>query len=208
MKIIQKGKWGNSDVYLDENGENLFVVKTFKNHHAFIKNTIGRFLISREYKALKKLSYCFGTADNINRRGKFSLSYRYIKGENLSSFLRHKNKISKDFFVKLEKAVKEMHSCGIVHLDLRTGSNIIVSEKKDPLIIDFQSYINLNLIPGKMLKKCLKVIDISGVYKHWKKISPETMSRLQKDRLASVNKKRNFWLLKGYMLQKFMKHKH
>ena len=208
MKIIQKGRWGNSDVYLDDNGKNLFVLKTFKDHHALIKNTIGRFLISREYSALKKLSSCSGTADNINRHGKFSLSYRYIKGENLSSFLRHKNKISKDFFIKLERIVNEMHSYGIVHLDLRTGSNIIVSEKKDPIIIDFQSYVNLNLIPGKILEKYLKSIDISGVYKHWKKMYPETMTILQKTRLTAMNKKRRFWFLKGYMLQKIMKNKH
>ena len=207
MKIIQRGKWGNSNVYLHEHGANKFVVKTFAHHPLIIKHTIGRFLISREYKALKKLSSCMGTCDNLIKLGKFSLSYKYVKGQNLSSFSRRNNTIDKQFFIDFEKAVKEMHSLGIVHLDLRTGSNIIISEKGEPLIIDFNSYLNLNMIPGKYLKNLLKSVDLSGVYKYWIKLSPETLEESKKTQLSTSNKKRKLWFLKGYMLQSIMKDK-
>ncbi len=208
MKIIQKGKWGNSDVYLHDYKDKLFVVKTFAHHPVLIRTTIGRFLISREYKALKKLASCQGTCNAIIRVGKCSLSYQYIKGQDLSSYSRQNNKTNKqDFFPDLERTVKEMHSLGIVHLDLRTGSNVIISEQGKPYIIDFQSYINLNFIPGSFFKKFLKSIDFSGVYKYWVKMSPETLGRLRKDKLKTLNKNRKIWFLKGYMVHNFIKNK-
>ena len=207
MKIIQKGKWGNSDVYLHEHKSDLFVVKTFAHHPPLIRNTIGRLLIAREYKALKKLAPCIGTCDDALRLGKYTLSYRYVKGQNLSSFSRRHNSIDKNFFPALEKAVKEMHSYGIVHLDIRTGSNIIIAEDGRPIIIDFQSYLTLNLIPGQYLKNIFKSVDVSGVYKYWAKMSPETLDDLKKDQLASSNKNRKFWFLKGYMLERHKKEK-
>ena len=207
MKIIQTGKLGNCDVYLHEHNSDLFVVKTFAHHPPFIRNTIGRFLIAREYKALKRLSACIGTCDNAIRLGKFTLSYKYIEGQNLSSFSRRNNSINKDFFPNLEKAVKEIHSFGIVHLDLRTGSNVIISQKGKPIIIDFQSYFPLDLIPGQYLKNLLKSVDISGVYKYWTKMSPDTLDKSKQESIATLNKNRKLWFLKGYMLQKYLKNK-
>ena len=207
MKTIQKGKWGNSDVHIHEHNSDLFVVKTFAHHPPLIANTIGRFLISREYRALKRLSPCIGTCNNIIRLGKFTLSYKYIKGQNLSSFSRRNNSINKDFFPNLEKAVKEMHSYGIVHLDIRTGSNVIISEDNKPIIIDFQSYLVLDFIPGDYLKNLLKSVDISGVYKYWTKMSPETLDDSKKEALATLNKNRKLWFLKGYMLERHLKDK-
>ena len=204
MEIIQKGKWGNSNIYLHRHGKNQFVVKTFAQHPSLIKNTIGRLLIAREYKALKKLSSCVGTCDNIIRIDKFTLSYKYVEGQNLSSFARRNNTIDVNFFINFEKAVKEMHSRGIVHLDLRTGSNVIISEQGKPLIIDFNSYLNLNMIPGKTLKKLLKSVDLSGVYKYWMKMSPETLDQSKKNELATSNKQRKLWFLKGYMLERHL----
>lgn len=207
MKLIQKGKWGNSNIYLHEHGKSRFIVKTFAQHPSLIKNTIGRFFINREYKALKKLSSCAGTCDNIIKIDKYSLGYKYIKGQALDSFSKHNNITDKKFFIKFETIVKEMHSCGIVHLDLRTGSNIIVSEQGDPLIIDFNSYLNLNMIPGKAFKNLLKAVDLSGVYKYWIKMSPETMEESKKTHLTAFNKMRKLWFLKGYMVENYKKNK-
>ncbi len=207
MKIIQKGKWGNSDVYLHEHGSDLYVVKTFAHHPAFIRNTIGRLLISREYKALKRLSKCIGTCNNAVRVGKFTLSYKYVKGQNLSSFSRRNDSIDKEFFPKLEKAVNEMHSYGIAHLDTRTGSNVIISEDGKPIIIDFQSYLTLDFIPGSYLKNILKSVDLSGVYKYWAKMSPETLDQSKREQLEVLNKNRKLWFLKGYMLDRHKKNK-
>lgn len=207
MKIIQKGKWGNSDVYLHEHDSCQYVIKTFAHHPSFIRQTIGRFLISREYKALKRLAPCIGTCDKIIRPDKFTLSYQYINGHNLSSFSRRNNSLNKDFFIDLETAVNEMHSYGIVHLDLRTGSNIIISDGGKPVIIDFQSYLTLSIIPGQYLKNLLKSVDLSGVYKYWAKMSPETLDKSKKERVAALNKNRKMWFLKGYMLQRHKKEK-
>ena len=207
MKIIQKGKWGNSDVYLHEHNSKKFVVKTFAHHPAFIRNTIGRLLISREYKALKRLAPCIGTCDNAIRLGKFTLSYKYVAGQNLSSFSRRNKSIDKDFFPNLEKTVTEMHSYGIVHLDTRTGSNVIISEENKPIIIDFQSYLTLDFIPGRYLKNLLKSVDMSGVYKYWIKMSPETLDKSKIEKLATLNKNRKLWFLKGYMLERHRKDK-
>jgi RIO-like serine/threonine protein kinase len=207
MKIIQKGKWGNSDVYIHEHDSKKYVVKTFAHHPVLIRNTIGRLLIAREYKALKRLAPCIGTCDDAIRLGKYTLSYKYVKGQNLSSFSRRNHSIGKDFFPNFERAVKEMHSYGIVHLDIRTGSNIIISEDKKPIIIDFQSYLTLDFIPGQYLKNLFKSVDISGVYKYWMKMRPDTLEESKKEQLAVSNKNRKLWFLKGYMIERHIKNK-
>jgi len=67
--------------------------------------------------------------------------------------------------------------------------------------------LTLNLIPGQYLKNIFKSVDVSGVYKYWAKMSPETLDDLKKDQLASSNKNRKFWFLKGYMLERHKKEK-
>ena len=73
--------------------------------------------------------------------------------------------------------------------------------------LDFNSYLNLNMIPGKTFKNLLKAVDLSGVYKYWIKMSPETMEESKKTHLTAFNKMRKLWFLKGYMVENYKKNK-
>ncbi len=65
----------------------------------------------------------------------------------------------------------------------------------------------MDFIPGKYLKNLLKSVDISGVYKYWEKMSKETIDQSKQAKLATLNKNRKLWFLKGYMLEKHRKDK-
>ncbi len=44
-----------------------------------------------------------------------------------------------DFFQRLEAVVNGIHQRGVVHCDIKNRSNIVVTEKLEPFIVDFAS---------------------------------------------------------------------
>jgi hypothetical protein len=77
--------------------------------------------------------------------------------------------------------------------------NILVTDDGMPALLDFQTSLFLGSIPAA-LHGFLKDIDISGVYKCWRKVSPASIDAERLRRLAEMEKKRVFWIFKGYPL--------
>ena len=109
--------------------------------------------------------------------------------------------LKQDFFLKLEQVVQTIHARGIVHLDLRNGGNILVSPEHQPVLLDFQSNLDLDKVP-RFLHRLLKNTDLSGVYKYWMKFDPESMDEDRKRFLKHMNKKRRLWPFQGYWIRK------
>jgi serine/threonine protein kinase len=51
---------------------------------------------------------------------------------------------SRAFVRALEGTVRQMHRRGVVHLDLKHRSNLLVTEQGDPLVLDFESAVRFN----------------------------------------------------------------
>jgi len=121
-----------------------------------------------------------------------------VPGTNLK-YIRRTNPPGADFFLELEKSVRLMHERGIVHLDIRYMRNIVVSDTGCPLLLDFQTSLFLSRIP-RFMHQFLKNIDISGVYKCWKRVSGKTIDPERLAFLKKMEKKRSLWVFKGYPL--------
>ena len=96
------------------------------------------------------LNFYLYIAKNPKKLSECTLAFGFIEGKALKFF--PKSSIEKDFFLKLEKNVKAMHSKNIVHLDLRNLGNILVGKDGHPYIIDFQSAISTKYL-GSWLSK-------------------------------------------------------
>jgi predicted Ser/Thr protein kinase len=86
-----------------------------------------------------------------------------------------------------------MHEKGVVHLDLRRGTNWIVQPDGSPGIIDFQSALLVNLLP-KRLKNFLFSIDYSGLYKMWNKKCVQALDPERQKIIHRINRLRRLWI--------------
>ena len=193
--ILNRGRWGNADVYLFERGGQKYVVKDFAPCPPLIRETWGRLLVRREYGALSRLQGISGIPEALGLIDARAFCYEYIPGRNMRKL--SSEKLDAGFFYALEALVDRMHQRNVVHLDLRNRRNILMTEDGAPAILDFQSSLNLKHMP-RGLHTLLKEIDISGVYKLWRKKQPETMDAQRRARLSAMNRKRGLWVLRGY----------
>lgn len=193
---LARGRLANADVRRVECAGKHWVVKDFKVCPGWIRHTVGRWFIRRELDALERLQGLPGIAEYPVRVDSFALAYLFIEGRALNEF--PPGQPSADFFLALESAVKAMHARGIAHLDLRNRGNVLVDSSQHPVLIDFQSYLPL---PGWIppLARFMEKIDLSGVYKAWEKSLPGTLDEARQALLDSVNSRRKWWVLKGYL---------
>lgn len=198
--LLNKGKFANATVfrYCDEKID--LTIKDFSGSPWLIKNIFGRFAVNVEGKTLKKLEGNMSVTKQVKFLSPYTLSFAYIKGKSLKQC----DNIKKDFFITLERNVRDMHEKEIVHLDLRNLGNIIMGENGYPYIIDFQSCISTKYVPKK-LKKTLKKVDISGVYKCWENRCSEPLDEKRRKFLDSFKEIRKLWILKGYPLLRMIK---
>ncbi len=196
-RIIAKGRWGNADLYQVQRGLKIWVVKDFLPCPPFIRKTWGRFMVKREFKALQKLEGIVGIPKQPFLLDIYAVCYRFIPGKTLKETAPEM--IGDNFFFQFEDIVRKMHQRNMVHLDVRNRKNILVTDEGLPALLDFQSSLNLENTP-QFLHKIMKDIDISGVYKNWSKKQPASLDSTRRAHLASLNKKRFLWFLKGYPL--------
>ncbi|HAT1849231.1 TPA: hypothetical protein ACGAPA_003273 [Legionella pneumophila] len=193
--LLRKGNYANADIL--RCGQ--FIIKTFSNKNYFIKYSIGRFLIYREYKAIMALNQI----ENFKRqcvKKKFSLKIEYLEGVTLSEHFKNRHLIEEESLLALEKDIKSMHALGYVHLDIRNAKNLIVTPSKKICIIDFQSAIKLNKFIPIKLQKLLQNIDLSAVMKFWNKGCNSAYPR--EDELRKYIYFLKFWPFKGYPFKK------
>ena len=53
---------------------------------------------------------------------------------------------------------------------------------------------------AKAVGRCLVWVDLSGVYKHWARLAPETMGEERERILVWQLKNRKWWRIRGYRL--------
>jgi RIO-like serine/threonine protein kinase len=195
--VLAEGRWANAVLYLVEQAGRTWVVKDFRPRPFIVRHTIGRILVSREHRALRRLRGIAGVPQDAFRIDACALAYAFVPGRILSH--AQLGARAGEFFVALEAVLRRVHAqAGIVHLDVRTGSNILVTDQGEPMLIDFQSHLGTAWIPAR-IRRWLERFDMAGVYKHWARISPDTMGDARQQHLAEMNRWRRLWILRGYL---------
>jgi hypothetical protein len=195
-EILHRGRWGNADIHLFRRGNEVWVVKDFLHCPFIVRHTWGAFMVGREMSAMRKLQGFPGFPRDPFRLDRFAVAYRYETGRDIGRAAP--GLLTPAFFGKLESLVAEMHRRGVAHLDLRSGSNALVTGAGEPYILDFQSHVSLDGLP-RFLRNLLIDVDRSGVYKHWARLAPGTLGEERSALLERMNRWRRFWVLKGYL---------
>jgi len=194
--VLSRGRWANAVLYRHRHGTGIWVVKDFRPRSFLVRNTIGRLLISRETRAFFRLAGVAGVPAGAFRLDAHALAYRYVPGVPLND--ADLGARAADFFARLERLLIEIHAVGgILHLDVRNGRNVLVTERGEPVLLDFQSHLGTAWMPAR-LRRWAERFDLAGVYKHWERRSPETLGEARAAQLAQVNWWRRLWVLRGY----------
>jgi serine/threonine protein kinase len=171
-ELLNRGNRRNPDVLLVRRGGDAWVVKDFAPRGSLVRRFLAPRIHGREVRALRALA---GHPSVPAFRGwvdalAFAVAYR--PGRRMSRKLR--GAVPPDFIRRLEEAVAEMHRRGVVHLDLRHRSNVMVDEAGHPVLIDFGSALTFR--PGglgaRWLLPWLARIDRGAVRKWRERVEP------------------------------------
>lgn len=202
LTLLNEGKFANATVFHYKDELFNLTIKDFSGSPLFVRDTFGRLFINHEANIMMKLSNNKSVAKNVRVLSPYTVAFNFIEGAALKK--SNNSDIPELFFIELEKNIKDMHEHNIVHLDLRNLGNIILGEDNYPYIIDFQSAISTKSL-GKRLANILKISDITGVYKCWKKRCSVPLDQERENIFEEFNKIRKIWIFRGYPISRAIK---
>ena len=190
---LTKGNpFGKPDLNRVKVGERTLMIKDVKNKNFFFRWTIGLWLIQNEWRVYSRLIGIEGIPNAIERIDRFAFAIEYIPG----SPIRRGEDLPSSFFADLANVLREVHSRGVVHLDLRHKGNILISEKGKPFIIDFNSSLSFGEkgFFRRFLFPALRWVDHGGLLKLKERVSPSLMTPEELSYLKRFNRLRKLWI--------------
>jgi predicted Ser/Thr protein kinase len=189
---LTQGKFGKPDLYQVEVEGRSLMVKDVRKRNFFLRWTLGLWLIQKEWRIYSRLTGMKGIPQPIERIDRFAFSMEFIPGRPLSRGVA----LPHSFFSDLEQVLKDLHARGVVHLDLRHKGNILVSEKGEPFLIDFNSSFAFKEwgILRRYLFSLLRWVDYGGLLKLKKRASPSLMTIEEVSFLKWFDRLRKLWI--------------
>ena len=121
-------------------------------------------------------------------------AYRFVPGRTLASIPGEE--LPPELFLALEATLRDVHARGIVHLDVRNCRNVIVTDRNEPVLLDFEAHLDTRgWLRGRHAG--LERFDLAGVYKHWARAQPETLGPERREVLEQMNRWRKAWVFRG-----------
>ena len=168
---------------VEERGQRI-VIKDYGKNSFFYRNTIGRFLVWREFKAYRQLRGLRGIPGFCHVSDGLALVIEEIQGRNVEG-LEKETRLSEGFFEELRTLVESVHRRGVAHCDLKRAPNILLGHDGKPHIVDWSSSISkrefrffpLNLIYNRFL-----LDDLNAIIKSQLRHCPESVSPEEKRR--------------------------
>jgi hypothetical protein len=194
-KLLRDGRFANARVERVRIAGTDWIFKDFASRAFFVRHTVGRFLLGREVRALRRLEGLSGIPSQAFRVDALSMAARFVPGRALAD--TPDGPFSTDFLLALEALLRQVHARGLVHLDTRGGGNLLIGPDGAPGIIDFQAALSTRWMP-RSLRRWLEDMDLSGVYKKWQRWQPDTLGKARLDSLDRLNRWRRWWLVRGY----------
>jgi len=143
---------------------------------------LGQMLRNHELEILNRLSPLKQVPHPITKYGQTGFIYEYIEGYTLDE----SQELPEHFFDNLSDLLNRIHRQSVVYIDMNKRGNIIVGADEEPYIIDFQISLSFDPNPWlftslkKNIQQVLKDADIYHLFKHKRKLAPETLRPKEK----------------------------
>ena len=113
--LMQWDAFGKPDLNRVEAGDHTFMVKDVRRKNLFFRWTLGLWLIHKEWKIYSRLVGIKGIPKAVERIDRFAFAMEFVPGRPIN----RGEAIPSSFFSDLERLLRQVHSRGVVHLDLR-----------------------------------------------------------------------------------------
>lgn len=154
VRVLNCGRARNPDVLLVETGSGVVVVKDFSPRGPLMRRFVGPWIHRRELRAYRALAGHPAVPRLLGELDPLAFVVEYRPGLYLNRSLA--GEVRPEFIAELRAAIVQMHEKGVVHLDLRHRSNVLLGEDGHPVLIDFASAICAR--PGGMAAKLLTAL--------------------------------------------------
>jgi RIO-like serine/threonine protein kinase len=190
--LIKGNPFGKPDLNRVKVGERILMVKDVHPRSFFFRWALGLWLIHKEWKIYSRLAGIQGIPKAVERIDRFAFAMEFVPGKPI----QRGEALSPSFFSDLERVLEEVHSRGVVHLDLRHKGNILVSERGEPYLIDFNSSFSFKEkgFLRHFLFPILRWVDYGGMLKLKERVAPSLMSPEELSFLKRFNLLRKLWI--------------
>jgi len=191
-KCLVKGSFGKPDLSRVEVEGRTLMVKDVWGKNLFFRWTLGLWLIHKEWKIYSRLKGVQGVPWAIDRIDRFAFTMEFVPGRPI----QRGEALPPSFFSHLKEVLGEIHKRGVVHLDLRHKGNILISERGEPFLIDFNSsfYFKEKGFFRRLLFSILRWVDYGGLLKLKQRVSPSSMTPEESASLKRFNLIRRLWI--------------
>lgn len=194
-ELLRDGRFANARVERVRLDGTDWIFKDFSSRAGLVRHTVGRFLLGREVRALRRLEGIDGIPSMAFRVDACAMAARFVPGRTLARV--DESQMSTPFLTALEALLQQVHARGLVHLDTRGGGNLLMRPDGTPGIIDFQAALSTLWMPAG-LRHWFEAMDLSGVYKKWLQFQPDTLGEQRLASFERLNRWRRFWIFRGY----------
>jgi hypothetical protein len=176
-ETFKHDSWAATGLYEGPSGV-LRVVKLHRQAPVFRipMGWLGRWMARHEIRLLSALADLKGLpalAGQVSSEGRFlrnAVARNYIEGHPLGN----REDVNESFYPALRALLRAMHERKIVYVDLHKRENILVNERGEPCLIDFQISVAWpRWLPTGPLFSLLRRGDEYHLMKHWSRSHPE-----------------------------------
>lgn len=193
-KVLRQGHPYKADLSIVRGPDELLVLKDYRHKHGVCRDLLGVTATALEARALRTLEGVAGVPQFRGRPDRFSVLMTFVDAERARR-TDPRVKDSEGFVRDLERIVAEMHERGVVHLDLKHRSNLLVGKQGQAVVIDFESALTFDPDRwyGRMALRLLKWVDLLALLNWKRRVCPGLLSEREARQARRLRRFRKWW---------------
>jgi len=190
---IKKGAWNKADVHLVPLVEGEVAVKDYAAKNPIVR-WLGRLQLAREVSAYRRLEGVPGVPKFHGRLDRDAIAMEYVGGIRLPK-VHHRMGGVPRVAERLKALLADIHANGVIHGDLRSRDNFLVTRGGDLYVIDFSSaaVFRRGSLMSRLLFKRLRRAEERALLK-WKiALVPHEVSQRELSSYRRFRRLRRLW---------------
>ena len=199
VRPFRAGAGYKADLFLYEASDGPILVKDYGGKSGIWRH-LGALGTRQEARALRALGDVDGVPRFLGRPDRHCVAMSFVPGRRARKAdpeLRGNEAFVRD----LQRLVEQMHARGVVHLDLKHRSNLLVSGQGKPVVLDFESAVCFNPdgVLGRLLVRMLGSVDRLAVLNWKRRLCPHAFSASQMRTATRLHRLRKLWFPRRMM---------